>query len=249
VSELVTTSVAGAVAVVEMHRPPSNFFDRELLSSLADAITALDADPAVRCIVLCSEGKHFCAGADLRGMDANGIRAVYRAAFRLFTGRKPVVAAVQGAAIGGGFGLAMAADFRVTAENARLSANFARLGFHQGFGLTVTLPRAVGHQRALELLYTGRAVSGAEAVGMGLCDRVVEADPRAGAIAFADEIAASAPLSVEAIRATMRREVVAAVAAALDQEATAQAALLGTADFAEGLSAAIGRREPQFHGA
>ena len=247
-TELVTTTVKGAVAAVEMHRPPANFLDRDMLAAVASAILAVDADPDVRCIVLGSEGKHFCAGVDLRGIDANGIRAVYREALRLFTGRKPIVAAVQGAAVGAGLGLALAADFRVVADNARFSANFARLGFHQGFGLSVTLPRAVGHQRALELFYTGRSVPGVEAGEIGLCDRVVTGDPRTGATELAEEIAGSAPLSLMAIRATMRRDVVAGVAAALDQEALAQAALLGTADFAEGLAATIGKRAPEFRG-
>jgi enoyl-CoA hydratase/carnithine racemase len=245
---LVTTAVEDRVAVVEMHRPPANFFDRELLARLADAVLALDAAPDVGAIVLCSEGRHFCAGAELRGMDANGIRSVYREALRLFTGRHPVVAAVQGSAVGGGLGLAMAADFRVVGEDARLSANFARLGFHQGFGLTATLPRAVGSQRALELLYTGRAVSGAEAIELGLADRTAPGDPREAAVAMAREIASSAPLALAAIRSTMRRQLLADVAAALDVEALAQASLLDSEDFAEGIAASIGRREPVFHG-
>jgi len=248
VSTDVSVEVDSHVAVVEMHRPPANFFDETLLRELADAMAELDDNRDVRSVVLCSEGKHFCAGVDLRGIDANGIRAVYREALRLFTGRKPIVAAVQGAAVGAGLGLALAADFRVVADNARFSANFARLGFHQGFGLSVTLPRAVGHQRALELFYTGRSVSGVEAGEIGLCDRVVTGDPRTGATELAEEIAGSAPLSLMAIRATMRRDVVAGVAAALDQEALAQAALLGTADFAEGLAATIGKRAPEFRG-
>lgn len=245
---LVTTSITDHVAVVEMHRPPTNFFNLELLTELADAVLALDVDDNVRSMVLCSEGKHFCAGADLRGMDANGLRAVYRQALRLFSGRKPIVAAVQGSAVGGGLGLAMAADFRVAAPDARLTANFARLGFHQGFGLSVTLPRAIGQQRALELLYTGRNVSGAEAVLMGLADRVAEGEPRDDAMELAREIAASGPLAVAAIRATMRRELHSKVAAALDLEATAQSALLPTSDFAEGVSASIGKRSPVFSG-
>jgi enoyl-CoA hydratase/carnithine racemase len=247
-NNLVTTSITDHVGVVEMHRPPANFFNLELLTELADAVLALDVDDNVRSIVLCSEGKHFCAGADLRGMDANGLRTVYRQALRLFTGRKPIVAAVQGSAVGGGLGLAMAADFRVAAPDARLTANFARLGFHQGFGLSVTLPRAVGQQQALELLYTGRNVSGIEAARMGLADRVVEGDPRDEAVALAREVAASAPLAVTAIRATMRRDLRSKVAAALDLEATAQSALLPTSDFAEGVSASIEKRSPVFSG-
>lgn len=244
----VSVDVTAHVAVVEMHRPPANFFDEDLLRSLADAVLALDDDLDVRSIVLCSEGKHFCAGAQLGEMTADGIRRVYAEAFRLFTARRPVVAAVQGAAVGGGLGLALAADFRVASPETRFSANFARLGFHQGFGLSVTLPAAVGRQRALDLLYTGRDVRGEEALDIGLADRV-DTDPRQAAVELATELARSAPLSVDAIRATMRRELVDQVFAALDREATAQAALLPTSDFREGLDAARTRRPPVFTGA
>ena len=245
----VTTTLAERVAVIEVHRGPNNFFDEDLLRELSEAVQAADEQPDVRCVVLCSEGKHFCAGADLRGATPAGIRRIYRHAFGLFTGRRPIVAAVQGAAIGGGLGLALAADFRVARPDARFSANFARLGFHHGFGLSVTLPAVVGRQRALELLYTGRVVSSTEAREIGLCDRLAEGDLREAALGLAAEIAGSAPLSLSAIRATMRRRLVADVSAALDAEAEAQSALLGTADFTEGISASIERRIPVFTGA
>lgn len=246
-TEIVATPVAERVTQLEIQRPPNNFFDEALLTELADALSALDDDDTVSCVVLCSAGKHFCAGADLRGMGAAGIRRVYRQAFRLFASRTPIVAAIQGRAVGGGLGLALAADFRVAAPGSRLTANFARLGFHQGFALTATLPRLVGSQRALELLYTGRVVEGEQAVELGLCDRLAD-DPRAEAVAFAGEIAGSAPLSLTAIRATMRRGLLAEVATALEGEADAQAALLPTTDFAEGVDAAMGRRAPVFVG-
>ncbi|MFE3828487.1 enoyl-CoA hydratase/isomerase family protein [Streptomyces sp. NPDC059092] len=246
-SDVRLVPAAERVVLLEMLRPPNNFFDEALLTDVADALQSADDDESVSCVVLCSEGKHFCAGADLRGVGLAGTRRVYRQAYRIFSCRKPVVAAVQGAAIGGGLGLAMAADFRVAAPGARMAANFARLGFHQGFGLTVTLPRALGHQRALDLLYTGRSVRGEEAVELGLCDRVAE-DPRAVAIEFAAQIAASAPLSVPAIRATMRRGMVARISAALDDELNAQAALMDTADFAEGVAASVEKRTPRFTG-
>ena len=241
----VRVEVTSHVAVVEMHRPPANFFDEDLLRGLAEAMVALDDDRDVRSVVLCSEGKHFCAGAQLGDMTPEGIRRVYGQAFRLFTTRRPVVAAVQGAAVGGGLGLALAADFRVATAATRFSANFARLGFHQGFGLSVTLPAVVGRQRSLDMLYTGRDVLGEEALDIGLADRLAS-DPREAAFDLAAEIAQSAPLSVDAIRATMRREMVGAVSAALDQEAAAQAALLPTSDFREGLDAARNRRAPVF---
>src|SRR3974390_1425730 len=122
-----------------------------------------------------------------------------------------------------------------------------RLGFHQGFALSVTLPRAVGPQRAQDLLLTGRPVSGEEAAIIGLCDAVAD-DPPPAPAALATAIAASAPLSVPSIRATLRRPLVSEVSAALDLEADAQAALLDTADFAEGIAASIGKRPPQFAG-
>lgn len=243
----IAVSVKSHVAVVEMHRPPANFFDEDLLRALADALLALDEDSNVRSVVLCSEGKHFCAGAQLGDTTPEILRRVYRHAFALFTNRRPIVAAVQGAAVGGGLGLALAADFRVATPGTRFTANFARLGFHHGFGLSVTLPAVVGRQRALEMLYTGRDVLGEEALTIGLADRIA-GDPRDAAFELAAEIAESAPMSVTAIRATMRREVVAAVSAALDEEAAAQTALLPTADFREGLDAARSRRTPTFMG-
>jgi enoyl-CoA hydratase/carnithine racemase len=118
-ADSVSVQTAGRVAVVEMRRPPNNFFDETLLYELAGALLALDDDPSVRSVVLCSEGKHFCVGAQLSGMTAEGIRRVYRQALRLFTARRPVIAAVQGAAVGGGLGLALAADFREGIEAAR----------------------------------------------------------------------------------------------------------------------------------
>ncbi len=240
------------VATVEMHRPPENYFDRDVVRALADSYQALDADPGCRAIVLCSEGKHFCAGANLTaGEDGlgGGPGALYREAVRLFEAAKPVVAAVQGAAIGGGLGLACSADFRVACPQARFAANFARLGFHHGFGLTVTLPDIVGQQQSLRLLYTSERIGGEEAAGIGLCDRLVPADQvRAAAHELAAEIARSAPLAVTSIRATMRGGLADRVRAATDREAAEQERLSATADFREGVRAAGERRHPRFQG-
>jgi len=177
----VTVDVTDLVAVVEIHRPPNNFFDADLVGALADAIESAEANPGVRAIVLCSEGKNFCAGAALGGDDdpSRTPLAVYRQGLRLFTGTRPIVAAVQGAAVGGGLGLALAADFRVATPESRFHCNFSRLGFHHGFGVTVTLPAVVGQQRALELLYTGGQVRGDDALRLGLCDRLAH-DRRGG---------------------------------------------------------------------
>lgn len=243
----VRVEVDGRVGLVEVTRGPHNFFDETSLRDVGEALVSLDADDAVRTVVLASEGRSFCAGADLRGIDQHGLRRVYRNAMAIFTSRKPVVAAVQGAAIGGGLGLALAADFRVASHDVRFAANFARIGFHHGFGISETLPAVVGRQKALDLLYSGRNVSADEALTIGLCDRL-EQDARTGALSWAAELASSAPLAVPAIRSTMRRGLVAAVTAALDEEAIAQTSLLDTADLNEGIAASIEKREPDFLG-
>ncbi|HZK74613.1 MAG TPA: enoyl-CoA hydratase/isomerase family protein, partial [Clostridia bacterium] len=146
-------------------------------------------------------------------------------------------------------GLALAADFRVTCPEARFTANFARLGFHQGFGLSVTLPAAVGQQRALELLYTGRRVTGDEAFRIGLCDRIVPLESlRQEAHALAAEIAASAPLAVRSIRETMRGDLAGRIRIATERERAEQERLYLTDDFKEGVRATAERRPPRFTG-
>ncbi len=149
----VTVEQHGAhVGIVRLHRPPNNFFDTALIEDVAGAYEELDRSGWCRAIVLASEGRHFCAGLDFGRNAGQDIAALYRAALRLFAAPLPVVAAVQGAAIGGGCGLALSADFRVATRRSRFSANFARLGFHHGFALTVTLPAVVGRQAAADLL-------------------------------------------------------------------------------------------------
>jgi enoyl-CoA hydratase/carnithine racemase len=188
--------VSEHVALVEFSRPPHNYFDGTLIEAIADAYEQLDRSNSCRAIVLCSDGKNFCAGANFAGPNpADG--DLYEHAARLFAARLPVVAVVQGAAVGGGLGVALSADFRVASPDSRFSANFARLGIHHGFGVTVTLPLVVGHQRALELLYTGVRLRGEDAHAIGLCDRLVASDRlREKALALAEEIAISSPLAV-----------------------------------------------------
>ncbi len=239
------------VATVEIHRPPNNFFETDVIESLGDAYAVLDELVECRAILLCSEGKHFCAGANLSGSVTDG-RSVgpdllYREAARLFAVKTPVVAAIQGAAIGAGFGLACLADFRIACPEARFSANFARFGFHHILGLTVTLPAIVGQQHALNLLFTGRRVKGDEALAIGLSDGLVTQDlVRAEAHALAAEIASSAPLAVRSIRSTMRAGMVERFRVASEHEAIEQEWLQSTSDWTEGVRAASEGRPPQF---
>jgi 2-(1,2-epoxy-1,2-dihydrophenyl)acetyl-CoA isomerase len=246
----VTVEQVGAhVGVVRLNRPPNNYFDTALIVAVADAYEELDRSGWCRAIELGSEGRHFCAGLDFAGNAGQDIAALYTAALRLFAAPLPVVAAVQGAAIGGGCGLALSADFRVATAQSRFSANFSRLGFHHGFALTVTLPAAVGGQAAADLLLSGRRVRGEQALALGLCDRLAgEDDLLAEAIAYAGELAAAGPLALRSIRATLRSGLVEKARLAMEHEYAEQTWLRGTADFAEGLRAAAEMRDPVFRG-
>lgn len=254
VPDLVVTLEDG-IGLLEMRRPPANHFDEALIGRILEAARELDGDDRCRVLILASEGKHFCAGADFRqggGFAEDKVSAaarLYRRAAELFEIRTPIIAAVQGTAVGGGLGLACAADFRVADPNTRFAANFALLGFHQGFGLSVTLPDLVGRQAATDMLLTGRRIGGAEAVRIGLADRLAEPGrQRETAYAWAREIAAAAPLAVRSIRATLRADLAQRVRHALDRELAEQERLWQTRDSAEGIAASLERRAPVFRG-
>jgi enoyl-CoA hydratase/carnithine racemase len=244
------------VALTVFDHPPNNHVSTPLMRDLADAFEALDADPQCRAIVLATEGKVFCGGADLQAPnavtrgDGAGINPLYTEAVRLFSNRKPIVAAVQGAAVGAGLGLALVADFRIAAPEARFAANFVKLGFHAGFGISHTLPRLIGLQRASLMLQTARRIKADEALAWGLVDAVAPLERvRAEAIALAAEIAENAPLAVQSSRATLREGLAAAVKAQTGHEFAEQQRLMKTRDFAEGVKAVNERRPGAFVGA
>ncbi|WP_337188134.1 enoyl-CoA hydratase/isomerase family protein [Phenylobacterium sp.] len=261
----VTVERVGHVAAVTLNRPPHNFVSVALMRSLADAFAAVDADPQARAIVLQADGKSFSAGADFSGPSETGSDApagdapagdaspgatpLYAEAIRLYSARTPIVAAVQGAAIGAGLGLALVADFRVASPEARFAANFVKLGFHPGFGITYALPRLIGEQGAALMMLTGRRIKGEEALAWGLADDLVPAeDLRAAAMRLASEIAESAPLAVAATRATLRAGLADRIAMQTDLENREQMILRGTEDFREGIRAVAERRAGAFVG-
>lgn len=241
-------------ALIEIRRPPHNFFNQAVLRDLADVLLMLDEVPQVRAVMLCSEGKNFCAGADFTpgGADTEGgedLETAYAHVSRILRARKPLVAAIQGAAIGGGLGLACVADFRVGSPESRFSASFVTLGFHAGFGLTVSLPRLIGDQAALRLLFLGERIGGNEALELGLLDYLVSKDDiRLRAHALVQELAEAAPLALMSIKETMRAPHLTLMNAALARENAEQARLRETRDFAEGIAANAARRSPIFLG-
>ncbi len=243
------------VATVTIRRPPNNSVSVELMRDLADALEALDKDGATRAIVLATEGKVFCAGADLSGrasdvgLDSRTSNPLYDQAVRLYSTELPIVAAIQGAAVGAGLGLALIADIRVATPEARFSANFVKLGFHPGFGLTYTLPRLVGSQQAAQMFLTARRLKADEALAIGLVDHVVAPDALLPtATQLAAEIAENAPLAVRSTRKTLRADLAAGVKAATDHEFAEQQWLMQTDDFKEGVKSVAERRPGNFKG-
>jgi enoyl-CoA hydratase/carnithine racemase len=248
----------GHVAVVEIQRGPNNFFDVQLINSLGDAFDALDADTECRASVLCAQGKHFCAGANFSDRTQQAERStrreqdgnpLYSAAVRLFGTKKPIIGAINGSAVGGGFGLSLLPDFRIASPETRFTANFVKLGFHPGFGLTHTLPKLIGPQRANLMFYTGRRIDGETAYAWGLADVLTDQESlRDEAMKLAAEIAENAPLAVMSVRATMRAGLAAAVKAQTDHEFIEQHRLQQTEDHKEGVRAVAERRPGNFKG-
>lgn len=255
--DIEVTMLDGFVAQCEFKRPPNNFFDHQLIKDLADCFDDLDENPDCRAILLCAAGKHFCAGANFSkdgGRDSlprssDAPNPLYTEAVRLFSNKKPVIAAIQGAAVGGGLGVAVMADFRVVCENTRMTANFVKLGFTPGFGLTHTLPRLIGQQKANLLFMTGRRIDGQTAYDWGMADIFAPADAlREQALNLAREIAENAPLALISLRQQMRPDIAAEVKRHTDIEGREQFWLQKTDDHKEGVKAVSERRTGNFSG-
>ena len=250
------------IAVVTLNDP-----DRRNTMTLAmgDALQAtfreLAEDAELRVAVLTGVGRAFSGGGDLamleehaasarEGLDTSeAMRGFYARFLAVRDLPVPVIAAVNGHAVGAGFCVALACDLVVVATEAKVGLNFARLGIHPGMGGSWLLPRLAGPQRSAELLYTGRLVGGDEAVAAGLALEALPAEqvlPRA--LALAAEIAASAPLVVREMKASLRETWTRTLDEQLAAEAAFQAADFATDDVQEGLTAARERRAARFTG-
>ncbi|MFA9445855.1 enoyl-CoA hydratase/isomerase family protein [Egicoccus sp. AB-alg6-2] len=251
------------VAILTLDEPDRrNAMTQDMGDALRDAAAALHDDDGLRVVVLTGAPPAFSAGGDLamledlarrtrdEGLDATGfMRDFYARFLSLRDLPVPVIAAINGHAIGAGLCVALACDLRIVAEDAKVGLNFARLGLHPGMGGSWLLARAIGHQRAADWLYTGRLVTGREAADAGLAIDAVAADevlPRA--IALAEEIAAAAPVTVRQLKETLATTADADLDTALAREAACQAVSYGTDDLLEGLAAGRDRRTPVFTG-
>ncbi len=247
----------GPVGVITLDRPDNrNSMTPELLDAFAAATTSARTDSSVRCIVITGTGTCFSSGADFKstlqrsdGAPHERSYAMYAPFLSVLDIEVPVIGALNGHAVGGGFGLALVCDLRVGAERAKYGANFVKLGLAPGMAISYLLPRIVGLPRANELLFTGRLVDGLEAASLGILNRALpDADVLAHAMELARTIAANAPLAVRETKAAIRRGLALAVREAARAEAYAQAETIATDDSREGIAALLAKRDPIFTG-
>lgn len=249
----------GAIATITLHRPEVlHALDATMFDEIERAIQQLAGDDEVRVILITGSGdRAFAAGADIRALtetDAVSGRAVSERGQQVFLGiercSKPVIACVNGVALGGGCELALACTFRIASDRARLGLPELKLGLIPGYGGSQRLPRLIGRSAALRLILTGTAVDATEALRLGFVDEVVPAAelmPRAHAVATS--IAAMAPLAISGVIEAVARGEGKPTEDAMQVEAEIFGRLCGTADKHEGLIAFLGKRPPKWIGA
>jgi 2-(1,2-epoxy-1,2-dihydrophenyl)acetyl-CoA isomerase len=249
----------GALSTITLNRPEKlNAFTGTMREDLLEALRACEADSGVRVVVITGAGRAFCAGGDVEAMSAlqkNGDTAAFRRL--LDAGRdivlqiagmsRPVIAAVNGIAAGAGCNLALACDYRLAAEGAKLSESFVRIGLHPDWGGTWLLPRLIGRSRALEILITGRMIDASEALSLGMIDRVA-GDLRAETEKLAQTFAAAPPLAVAGIKRALNASERTDLRAQLELESEHQLQCFSSRDGAEGLAAFFEKRTAVFEG-
>ena len=249
------------IGLITLNRPDNrNSMTPELLDAFHEASRTAAADTRARCVVITGKGRCFSAGADFRSQiqrdDEERPRQPHEKSFAMYEPfisvldiEVPVIGALNGHAIGGGFGLSLVCDMRVANQDAKYGANFARLGLHPGMAVSYLLPRLIGPTRAAELLFAGRIFKGEEAERIGLVNRAVPAaDVHHVAMEMAAEIAGCAPVAVRMMKRSFYQGLGWDVRRAAFDEAFAQAATLETEDAAEGMKALLEKRPPEFHG-
>ncbi len=243
----------GPVGWLEYNRPPVNAFNWEMTRAVGTALEALEADPAVRVVVLASAlERHFSVGAELSLFDGIGqawmrewVAVAHGVATRLRALRKPVLGAIHGTAVGGGLEMTYHADVRFCAEDARLGQPEVNLCFIPPIATTQTLVRLLGRPRALRFLYEGELIPAGEAHRLGLVDELVEPGRlRERVQAYGEALAAKPPEALAAIRRTITEGMELPFEQGMALEAEAAAGLADTANFADGVRAFLQKRPP-----
>lgn len=248
----------GVVVLLRLNEPQTmNALSWTIKAGFETHIPAILADASIRAIVITGVGRAFCAGGDIRSMQSDRSPSAVRARMArthawvsaLMNTDKPVITAVNGTAAGAGLSLALMGDVVLAAEDARFRAGFAAIGAAPDLALLRTLPRAVGMPRAMELLMSNRDLPASEAAAMGLVSRLVPAESLvAEAMAFARKLAAGPAMSFAMMKQLTRRSFDASLDAFLELESMAQCMAFASEDFAEGVSAFLEKRKPDFPG-
>jgi enoyl-CoA hydratase/carnithine racemase len=255
-TDLVLAERRGGVLLLTLNRPDRlNAWNSALEEQYFELLAAADANPEIRAIVVTGAGRAFCAGADMDGLKQvaeTGTRSIKVNADRprnyAYTIRKPLIAAINGPAVGLGLVQALYADVRFSTPSAKLSTTFSRRGLIAEYGIAWILPRLIGTSRALDLLLSARMVLGEEAARIGLVDRVVEADALVdGACAYADELTRMcSPWSMSIIKQQVREAVDQPFTAAYDESERLMLHSFNSPDIKEGVDSYLEKREPQF---
>jgi enoyl-CoA hydratase/carnithine racemase len=255
----IETEVRNGVATITLNRPDKlNAFTGTMREDLLEALRACERDESVRVVVLTGAGRAFCAGGDVEymsGLQKSGDVASFRrlldagrdVILQIATMPRPVIAAINGVAAGAGCNLALACDYRIAAETAKLSESFVKIGLHPDWGGTWLLPRLVGRSRALEILMTGRMVDANEALAIGMIDRVA-ANLMEETQTLAATIAAAPPLAIAGIRRALDASDRNDLRAQIELESEHQLRCFQSDDAAEGMAAFFEKRAAAFTG-
>ena len=257
-AELVSRkSEEDGVEILVLKHPPVNALSTALMSQLGDRVGEIENNPQARAVILTGDGQYFSAGADLKEMatlDLATAPEIVRKGQALFgrieTLKPPVIAAINGLALGGGLELALACDLRIAGESAKLGAPEVTYGLMPAYGGTQRLPRLIGRPKAKELIFTGAMISAAEALRLGLVNRTVPAGQELRAARdIAHTIGQKAPKAVQAAKRSIREGMEKSQAEGLDGEARLfETEVLPSEDLGEGILAFVERRPPRFKG-
>ena len=255
---LVLIETKEKISQITLNRPDNrNSMTTDMMLAFHEAVKQVRNDTDVRCLIITGTGQSFCAGADLTelnidpkdGSPSDVLMDVYRPFLNIRDIEVPVIAAMNGHAIGGGLGLALICDIRVASKNSKYGANFARLGIHSGMAISYMLPKIIGLPLANELLLTGRLINGEAAADIGLANY---SEPQDNVLAkaweLAKEIAACAPAAVRMMKRSIYRGIDWAPEKAAEIEALSQAHTFQMQDAREGITALLEKREPVFRG-
>jgi len=258
---MVTTELSGLIATITLNRPDKlNAFSGTMREELLDALVVAEHDADCRVVVITGAGRAFCAGGDvdfMSGLQREGNVAAFQklldagrdVILQIATMEKPVIASINGVAAGAGCNLALACDYRIASDAAKLGETFVKIGLHPDWGGTWLLPRLVGRSRAAELLLTGRIVDADEALAIGIVDRVVPAAELAVETAkLAQSIANAPPIAVAGVKRALAASERNDLRAQLELEAEHQLRAFQSRDAAEGMNAFFEKRLPAFRG-